>query len=353
VTVRRQITAASTMSSAPRHGLTNAGNTCYLNSAVQLLRHAPPFAALFGTEAWTRWRHENRKGLALADEMSTLIDALTKPGDSPVHSHKFAKAFITFAREINDEITFGAQADAAEAIQILLDGLHTHIAREVRMDIHGQMTTQSQREMRQSLESWAGFYRKEYSALVEHFYGQTQTTVICDGCGARSTRYEPWCVLKLPIPGAEKAGAPAPTLQECFRANFASEKLEDYACDGCKNRGSATMEHALSRYPEFMIVSLKRFTNLGAKVRARIPYDEELVDLTEWRSWSALQAAQNYRVVATVEHLGSSRGGHYCARGRGADGEWQMYDDMSVSSVGMRGAAGPDTYVLLLERRKA
>jgi ubiquitin C-terminal hydrolase len=340
------------MSSATpsRHGLTNAGNTCYLNSAVQLLRHADPFVTLFGTEAWARWRHENRKGLALADETASLIEVLTKPGDAPVHSHKFARAFINFAREINDEITFGAQADAAEAIQILLDGLHTHIAREVRMDIQGSTQTTAQREMRQSLDSWASFYRKEYSALVEHFYGQTQTTVICGGCGARSTRYEPWCVLKLPIPGAEKAGAPAPTLHECLAANFATEKLDDYACDACKVRGPATMEHALSRFPEFLIVSLKRFTNLGAKVRARIPYDADQVVLTDWRAWPSLQGPQRYRVTATVEHLGSSRGGHYCARGRADDGSWQMYDDMSVSPVGMGGAAGPDTYILLLQR---
>jgi len=332
-----------------RHGLTNAGNTCYLNSAIQLLAHAPPFRHLFGTDAWTRWRHEDRKGLALADEAATLFEQITKPGDAPIHSHKFARAFITYAREINDEITFGAQADAAEAIQILLDGLHTHIAREVRMDIQGAAQSQGQREMRQSLESWATFFRKEYSPLVEHFYGQTQSTVICAGCGARSTRYEPWCVLKLPIPGAEKAGAPAPTLRECLMANFAAEKIDDYACDGCKVRGPATIEHALSRFPAYMIVSLKRFTNLGAKVRARIPYDENLITLSDWRAWPALQGQQRYRVAATVEHLGSSRGGHYCARGRGADGAWRTFDDMSVTSIA-DGAAGPDTYILLLER---
>jgi ubiquitin C-terminal hydrolase len=340
------------MSAPARHGLTNAGNTCYLNSAIQLLRHAPPIHRLFGTDAWTRWRHEQRKGLSMADETATLFEQIMKPGDAPIHSHKFARAFINYAREINDEITFGAQADAAEAIQILLDGLHTHIAREVRMDVQGAAHTQGQREMRQSLESWASFFRKEYSPLVEHFYGQTQTTVVCGSCGGRSTRYEPWCVLKLPIPGAETAGAPAPTLRECITANFAAEKIDDYACDGCKTRGPATIEHAMSRFPEYIIVSLKRFTNLGAKVRARIPYDEDHISLTEWRAWPSLQAKQEYRVAATVEHLGSSRGGHYCARGRGDDGSWYLFDDMSATPTS-GGGATPDTYMLLLERLPA
>lgn len=332
------------------HGLTNAGNTCYLNSALQLLRHAPPLVNLFGTDVWQKWRHEDRKGLALADELADLLCALRKSGDATIHTHTFAKAFIKYAGAINEDITFGAQADAAEAVQILLDGLHTHIAREVRMDIQGQAETVSQREMRQSLESWATFFRKEYSALLEHFYGQTQTTVICGWCKVRSTRYEPWCVLKLPIPGAEKAGAPAPTLRECIQANFAPETIDDYACDACKIRGPARIEQTVSRFPEYMIVSLKRFTNQGTKVRARIPYDADLVDFTEWRAWSSLQSSQRFRVVATVEHLGSSHGGHYCARGRASNGAWLIYDDTSVTPSAMGGAVGPDTYMLLLER---
>ena len=336
---------AHTMSS---HGLANVGNTCYLNSAVQALRRTRPFTDYLGTDAWERHRHPERKAATLTEETAGLVKALTAPGDKVVIPTSFVRSFISFAREFNDEIRFGAQADAAEAIQILLDGLHTQLSREVRMDITGKAATPDQEELVRSLESWATFFRKEFSPLVDAFYGQTQTTIKCKGCGKRSTRYEPWSVYKLPIPGSEKAGAPAPVLQDCLRAAVAGETIDDYACEGCSKKSAATMTHALSRFPQNMIVSLKRFTNTGAKVRARIPYNADCVDLSEFRAWPSIHGSQRYRVVATIEHLGSSRGGHYVMRAR-EGAEWRLYDDGSVSKL-PNGDAGPDTYVLVLER---
>lgn len=315
---------------------------------MQALRHTLPFAEYLGTDAWERHRHPERKAAQLTEETAGLVQALCAPGDKIVIPTSFARSFVSFAREYNDEIRFGAQADAAEAIQILLDGLHTQLSREVRMDITGKAATPDQAELVRSLESWASFFRKEYSPLVDSFYGQTQTVIACKECGKRSTRYEPWSVYKLPIPGSEKAGAPAPSLQDCLRAAVASETLDDYACEGCNKRSPAVMTHALARFPQYLIMSLKRFTNQGAKVRARIPYDADSVDLSEFRAWPSIHGAQRYRIVSTIEHLGSSRGGHYVMRAR-EGAEWRLYDDGSVSKL-PNGDAGPDTYVLVLER---
>jgi ubiquitin C-terminal hydrolase len=239
-----------------RHGLANVGNTCYLNSAFQALGKSKPFVAYFGTDAWTQHRHAERKGHNLANHCAELVVALHEPGDKMINPSNFVRSFIEFAREINDEIRFGAQADAAEAIQILLDGLHTQQAREVSMDIKGVAVTADQVELIKSLESWSTFFRKEYSPLIDAFYGQTQTKIVCSTCKNCSTRYEPWAILKAPIPGAEKPGGAAPTLQECITSALATETLDDYACDGCKKKGSARMEHTISRFPRHPILSL-------------------------------------------------------------------------------------------------
>ena len=339
--------AKGTMTS--RHGLANVGNTCYLNSAFQALRKTKPFADYFGSDAWKAHRHQDRKGYDLAGYTAEMVTALQAPGDGVVMPQKFVRAFIEFAHEINEDIRYGAQACAAEAVQILLDGLHTQQAREVRMDIAGTAVTVDQSELIKSLESWGTFFRKEYSPLVDPFYGQTQTKLVCTGCNHCSTRYEPWGVLKVEIPGAEKAGSPAPTLAECIAHTFATETMDDYVCDGCKERGTTRKMTSISRFPKHLILSLKRFTNKGAKVRARIPYDPDAVDMSAFTSWSSIQTKPVYRVMSTVEHLGSSRGGHYVMRSREADA-WRTYDDGNVYVFKEGGVAGPDTYMLFLEQ---
>jgi ubiquitin C-terminal hydrolase len=332
-----------------RHGLANIGNTCYLNSAIQALGRFKPFADYFGTDKWKIHRHPDRKGHDMAGHLAEIVTALHQPGTQIIIPSKFVRAFVEFAHEINDEIQLGAQADAAEAVQILLDGLHMQQAREVRMDISGTVVTIDQAAYIKSLESWSTFFHKEYSPLIEHFYGQTQTSVICAACKATSTRYEPWGVLKLPIPGAEKQGSPAPSFNECIAAAVASETLDDYVCSACSVRGPAAMNHAISHFPKHMIVSLKRFTNAGSKVRARIPYDPNSIDMSPYRAWASIQGEANYRVLSTVEHMGGNRGGHYCMRTRESDNSWLVYDDGRCGPSPIGGDAGPDTYMLFLE----
>jgi ubiquitin C-terminal hydrolase len=375
----------------PTRGLGNLGNTCYLNSAVQCLRHTKAFADLLCGDTWSRWDRPEREGHALLRDSAALTRALCEPiaPGAYVVPGTFVRTFVTFASKRSDEFYFGAQADSAEALQILLDGIHTQIAREVQMTVRGTPATPATQQYVKSLESWAGFFRKEYSPILDMFYGQTQTRLVCERCGNVSDRYEPWNILKVPIPGATVQGAVAPTLADCLAAAMESEHLEDYACDVCADReravlraeaeaaataagpgisgeleetlkrhtskGPARKEHAISRYPPNLILCLKRFTNLGQKVRARIPYEEDNINLASWRAWPTLQASKDaqYRVTATIEHLGSCRGGHYIMRGRSdVDGSWRIYDDNRVSMSPIGGGAGPDTYILFLERKQ-
>jgi ubiquitin C-terminal hydrolase len=345
----------TTPPSPPSHrGIANIGNTCYLNSAIQALRHTPAFTRYFCSDAWKTHSSDRRPGAELTKETASVVAELAGAGADArtLVPSKFVRSFVAAAHEINDEIHFGAQCDVAEAIHILLDMLHTHLAREVLMNIRGEARSPAMSEYVKSLESWIAFFHKEYSPLLDMFYGQTRTRVVCERCLATSDRYEPWNVLSLPIPGAEKAGAPAPTLQECLAGRFADEKLEDYECSRCCDKVPAKIEHTLSRFPQYLILSLKRFTNAGNKVRARIPYDDATVELSDWRAWKELQTPESaqYRVYATIEHLGSSRMGHYIMRARNGDG-WLIYDDASVHPSPIGGAAGPDTYVLFLERK--
>ncbi len=335
----------------PARGLANIGNTCYLNSAVQALRHTRVFRELFGSDAWTRYQHPERRGHDLASAFAQIMQGFANTEKTtPIGPVTLVHAFIQVGQEFNDEIRFGAQADAAEAVQIIIDSLHTYLSREVRMDITGTPRSRETEELINAHKSWIDFFRKEYSAFLDEFYGQTQTCVTCDGCKARSVRYEPWCVLKVPIPGGDRVGAPAPTLQECIAAALEEEKLEDYSCDACKVRGPATITHAISKYPETIILSLKRFTNAGAKIRARIPYDPDAVSFREHSAWASIPMKTEYRVTATIEHMGSSRGGHYYMRQRIGD-DWFVMDDASVHLSPNGGAAGPDTYMLFLSRR--
>lgn len=325
------------------------GNTCYLNSALQALRHAAPFADYF-TEDWKAHRHPERDGHELAKAVADLFTEFKNPLKTAINPRSLVAAFFSTAknRGLDDEFHAGAQADGTEAVLLILQVLHEQQARHVKMEITGVPKTPAHVEYIKSLNAWTAFFHKEYSPIVEAFYGQTQLSLTCS-CGSKSDKYEPWGVLKLPIPNADKQGAPAPTLQECIAAAMASETIDDYTCDNCKVKGSVRNEHHISRFPSHMILGLKRYTNTGAKVKARIPYNPDLIDFSEWITWPSIQTKAKYRVYAVIDQWGSSRGGHYNMRVRSSQEGWLLYDDTTCTKAN-DGGTTQDTLMLFLER---
>lgn len=334
-----------------KHGLRNLGNTCYLNSAIQALFSTPFMAEYFGGEDWEKHLHSDRAGEALAKETSTIIGMMNSATPSVIVPGPFVKTFVTFASELNDEIRPGRQACSAEAIQVLLDGLHMQLARKVTMNITGRASTPERAEMLESLNSWAHFYKNEFSPIIDKMYGQILSRVQCI-CGRTSNSYEPFNVLKLPIPGAEVAGSTAPIFAECISSYFSSEVMDDFTCEACKERGKSKKQLSISRFPKYLTVMLKRYTTKGHKVQARIPYDEHNIDFIKHRAWPTLQKEEvaRYSLRATIEHAGSRHFGHYVSRVKKGD-KWYLFDDASISECSAGGAAGPNTYVLFLERK--
>ena len=209
-------------------------------------------------------------------------------------------------------ILLGYQADAEEALHLLLDSIHETLA------------------------------VAKSSPISSLFYGETETTFHCGTCRHTATRKESFDILSLEIPRISSS------LTDCLAAAYGSKELiEDYTCDGCKSKGTTEKVVRLNQFPPRLIITLKRFTNQARKIKGIIEFDPDLIDLGLAASFSAEGAC--YRVASTVEHLGSCGSGHYYMRNRGHDG-WTVFDDASVHPDGTAGASGPNTYILFLER---
>jgi ubiquitin C-terminal hydrolase len=345
-----------------RVGLANIGNTCFLNVVLQALRHSPPINTIFLNERDVVPREESDRKQLLAAFQTLLRDFWTvraPPGARPsLVPRGFFHNLHTVLRETEDYwYRPGQQCDAAEALQYILDSLHSAMYRRVRMEVSGTAVSGEEHSHVKSLKSWSEFFAREYSPIVSNFNGQSQIKITCTACGNVSERYEPWLMIKAPIPGADVVGGPAPTMNACLNEAFKSEEIEDYACEKCKSKTRATKAERISRLPPVTIVSIKRFTNAGHKVRGLIPWDLDSLDFAPWLAFardpfSNAPYNSEYETYAVIEHHGSTFGGHYrmYAR-RGAD--WTEYDDSSAIPVSPDRVVTPDSYILLLMPKKS
>jgi ubiquitin carboxyl-terminal hydrolase 22/27/51 len=252
----------------------------------------------------------------------------------------------------------GQQADAAEAIQYILESLHDGIYKTVTMSVSGESSNCEEVSQIKAIESWATYFGKEYSPIIQNFYGQTQIRIQCETCKSVSERYEPWLMIKTPIPGGEVVGGPAPTLDTCLTAAFAPESLDDYECTTCSLRegrkvnGKATITNRISRLPPIVILSVKRFTNDGNKVRGKLAWDLDRFDLGSVfafsrNPFSEIPVQSEYETFAVIEHHGSLQGGHYTMFARQNE-TWMEYDDNSISDVAPDRVVSADSYILFL-----
>jgi ubiquitin carboxyl-terminal hydrolase 8 len=342
-------------------GLSNMGATCYVNAVVQALRLAPPLACrtlqrlsaptATGADAPTPDAWE-----ALARSMWAHDGGGGSIAPRAMLMHMLGRRLIEPP---------GRQGDAPQFAEALLDALHEGSAQPVHMRVEGAPRSDEDAAQLRALAAWAAHFGRAYSHLVPAVFGQTRTVTRCAACGSSSERFQPWSVLHVPLPGADRpgGGAPIPSPAACLAAAFEGAQLDDYVCDaGCGGaRGAAAQSNAATLLPPVLILSMKRFTNAGHKVRGAVPWDLELVDLGAQAAFEAQRPDARYMVYAVVEHLGTASAGHYVAYARSAaaaaDGAaaWLRLDDGAVTPVPPEHAGAivsDDSYMLFLCRRR-
>lgn len=342
-------------------GLSNLGNTCFLNVVIQALRLSQPLCNIFLTH-----NIEARKGsnkAMLLEAFQTLIRDFWKHplplGAKPnLNPRGFHGAFLRTIQDSGDDWhRYGQQSDAAETIQYILSGLHDAMYKTVVMKVIGSASDQEEEAYIKAIDSWDKFFRKEYSPIIDNYNGQTQTEVICEACKAVSTRYEPWLMLKVPLPGGDMPNRTKleATLTDCLNLGFADESLDDYQCDACKTKGKATIRNRISRLPDTIILTFKRFTNTMQKVAGKVAWDVNGFDFRPWMAFrgdpfNKMYTLPVYETTALIEQQGSFRGGHYRMYAKQEE-QWYEYDDNAIQNVPGETATQCDTYIAFLTRK--
>lgn len=141
-------------------GLSNLGNTCFMNSALQCLTHSPNLAEYFLTLS------QNKKALEQQDVLYVLLDYFRNySGKGSVYS---PSTMFRSLRKINPILTPGRQHDSHEFIVGLMDKVETGLKQ-----------------------------RKMLSDFKERFIGELCSEVICQNCKNVSKTKEDFTTLSL------------------------------------------------------------------------------------------------------------------------------------------------------------
>ncbi|RKP31783.1 cysteine proteinase, partial [Metschnikowia bicuspidata] len=362
-------------------GLTNLGNSCYMNCVLQCLVATRPLTSFFfvaGPDGKVVQLAEYKQHINRESQLGTKgVVTLTfvKLVQSMVRNQGKYYAPTTFKDTIGSyspgqQFATTDQHDCIEFLTFMLDALHEDLnmarpktPRERAALLELSVEDEQKREMLPvrvaSAIEWERYLVLNLSVIVDYFQGQFLSRLQCLECRHTSTTYNAFSILSLPIP--ERFGSNKVTLLDCLDFFTETELLDGdnkWHCPQCKRFTRLTKQIMITRLPAVLIVHFKRFHFSDAsghilKLETFVEYPVDVpLDLTLYwppvgtfldaESSSSMSAAKEsdilnhlpprsqaapfrYTLYGVVNHYGNLTTGHYTSYVH--KDNWYYFDD--------------------------
>ena len=348
-------------------GLFNLGETCYMNSILQMMLHSQLLCSYFlgnghpvhacveqnGYDAKTKESTEEE------DEESAVPKIDYQPCVSCGISDVFAESNMA---EKTDpikavDLMFASwkaiphmagkgQQDAQEYYVMLVDKLHESAA--LGSDVKSRCNC---------------FFHKI-------FFGRSRSEVTCDSCATTSETHDAFSAISLDFQKQFKRKKKAiirvnesavPDLHSALQTYISPEMLtaEDYTCRGCGVPRCASKRLKISKLPAILCIHVKRF---GARMVGASYVEEKhegkidfplSIDMAPYisRKKAGTEKGLMYDLSCVVVHHGPQiQNGHYLAFCK-QEKRWYRFDDEIVAIVTMEEVLGQEAYLLFYSLR--
>ena len=313
-------------------GLENLGNTCFLNSCIQVMNHTYELNHFLDMKKYNLKRDiPDSNILTEWDDLRNVMWS----GNGVVTPRRFVLNVQQIASMKNKDIFTGwAQNDMPEFLLFFIDCIHNSISRGVNMKINGNKQTDKDEMAIVCYEMLKTIYEKEYSEIMNIFYGIYVSEIISKDTGkCHVMKPETYFILDLPVMDEIIL---ANNIYECFNMYTKPEILEgDNSWFNEKTGQKEEIEKKLTfwNFPNVLVIALKRFTPDGMqRINTLIDFPLENLDLTKYvRGYSA--NTYIYDLYGVCNHSGGVMGGHYTAFVKNAENKWLHFNDSNVETV--------------------
>jgi len=308
-------------------GIGNLGNTCFMNSCLQILCNLDSFRQVLKNSTPTL--HESAPEIAIWKNLEIICELR---GQQVLNPQGFVRAVQTMAKKKNEFMWCGhMEHDFLEFLLFLMDCLHACIKRPHIILVEGDEKNETDKLAVICYKFLKSHYEKDFSEIYELFQGILVSTIQpIDLKEVYSQNPEMFFTLDLPLIAYQTHCS----LYDCLNTFFEKEILEKenaWHNEKTGEKESVVKSFFIFHFPPVLWISMKRFSfNGAAKVKTRVEFPETLNMQSYCSGYYA--SSQIYHLYAICNHFGSLNHGHYnCCIKKGED--WYLCDDDHVSEI--------------------
>ena len=306
-------------------GIDNLGNTCFVNSVLQVLTSTVPLLL------WLQSR-EHALSCPVKPAFCPLC-ALTSW--AVLVSNTSAEYFVRpleilrHLRAFGEDFRQGLQSDAAEFFYGVVNAMQTALVGSAKVTPDEEQTT-----------------------LISQVFGGFKChQLCCVRCKTTTALKSFEYFLDLPLPSSSGKMS----VEELLLEFFGDTRVEGWkSCPQCKDASEGAIETScLYRTHSVLGMTLMRFDERGRKIHTPVAFRMEInLKHLFHPDAAAQQETFDYDLYAVVVHYGESRhAGHYTAFVK-MQHRWYLCDDLKVTEVAPAVVMSQAAYMLFYQRRQ-